>query len=77
MRSLLRVDRPSTNANLHPPRLHVENAGPCSAYAIDDARHRQTFVKKMVTVVAGAVVDLRVVNDPMELCLAKGLAELV
>ena len=35
MRSLLRVERPSTNANLHPQSPHVENAGPCSGYWSD------------------------------------------
>jgi hypothetical protein len=44
---------------------------------IDDARHRQTFVKEVVTVPAGAVVDFRVVNHLVQLCLAEGLAELI
>ncbi|HTB78950.1 MAG TPA: hypothetical protein VK762_37160 [Polyangiaceae bacterium] len=44
---------------------------------IDDARYRQTFVKKMVTMLAGAVLDLCVVNDLVQLCLAEGVAELI
>jgi hypothetical protein len=44
---------------------------------IDDARHRQTFVKKVVTMPAGAALDFRVVDCLVQLCLAERFAQLI